>query len=155
MSCSSYGYVVIGIHLSGKEISRKLDDIRESKKITVKGCGHEFSIKAKFCPECGKPSTMTTYPPEVGIEEFLRGLGLFYKACTDGTDYFITTDKKYIAKTDDINACGGWENIDIPSEKDFQIIRETLRDKLFPYGLLDVADFASKVKIWVVGYCSY
>ena len=54
MGCSSYGYVVVGIHLSKEEIENALEKEAKNKTVTKRGCKHEFSEKAKFCPECGE-----------------------------------------------------------------------------------------------------
>lgn len=150
MSCNSNAYAVVGIHISEKALEAALEKDRQSRKTITRGCNHEFSKTAKFCPECGKPRDIEILPPEVYAGEFLDNLDLCFVSCTDHTDLFVTTDKRYIASTDDINAGITWEEMTTPTTEEVEKILQVLKEKLMPYNL-----YNDNIKIWVVGNCSY
>lgn len=151
MSCNSYAYVIVGLRVSGDLLEKTLEDIRKSKSVSKKGCLHEFDKKAKFCPECGKPKLIIEEAKEIDIETWIAEMGLEFATTTGSLNYFLTTDKKWMGYTSDINCGETYDSIAFPSSKDIDKIRDTLMAKLCSYDLWVESQF----RIWVVGYCSY
>jgi hypothetical protein len=150
MSCNSYGYVIVGVKVRNKLLESVLEDIRKSKDTKVKGCKHKYE-NAKFCPECGKPKFVVKESDEIDSEEWISDNKLEFVTSTDRTDWFLTTDKKWIGQSEDINCGVTYESIPFPTSDDLREIVEELKAKLEPYSLWD----ASQFRLWVVGFCSY
>lgn len=153
MSCSSYGYVIIGCKIDEKKLNLAIEKIRDNSKKETTGCSHDVPEQNKFCPECGAPKKIITMNGLLSVREFLDNInGLFVVASTDEEDFFGTIDRKYIVRTGDINESGGgYRELKIPSVLEVNDISSKLEQILSPYGLWDENNF----KIWLVGYCSY
>ena len=153
MGCNSYGNAMIGCRLDNDKLAAAIKAYEDSKKVITKGCGHEYPEKNKFCPECGSPRE-TVETVEICEEEFLRLLGFKYETTrhtTDQNDTFVTSNKKCLIETGDINSGGTYRSMIIPSAEELAEIEAILKSKLEPHGLWEAKNF----KLWVIGYCSY
>lgn len=145
---SAYGYVVLGCKIDDVRLSQAIKKFSDNSKQVKKGCSHDVPEQNKFCPECGAPKTIVTKDEELGDREFLEGIkGLVIETTTDEQDFFVTIDNKYVGRTGDIDAGGGYKGFNFPSALEINDLAYKLEQKLLPYGLWDGKNF----KIWLLG----
>lgn len=131
MGADYRAYAVLGVQVDPERLEK------------LASCDHDKPPKAKFCPECGKPSG--TYDREEGSNGKVCGYDVIWS--TDEREAFIgivhTGQRTY--------SNGGADSDKAQVPADLKVAKEAMRDALGPLGLWDEKKFG----LWAVLYCSY
>jgi hypothetical protein len=143
---TAIAHTFIGVKVDNKKIKAYQTVVSSGP-----GCVHVFPQDAKFCPECGAGKIAVNVNEEAhNFEQDVNRSSLYITWGSDGRATFVTK-RKFHLESEDIEGCGGWEMMDIPSNEQVADLKAELKAFLEPKGLWEEAKFG----IWCVGQGLY